>query len=564
MVRLGAGRPRRQAAAPKPACAAAIQTLSKFMRLAASHGVDEIVAAATSAVREAENGADFVGAVKRELGLHVRVISGHGRGAADSPGGRLRGRTSASSRRSSSTSAAAARRSRSARPSACSSGRSFKLGVIRLTERFAKTRSAVATATSGASCGTSGARRGALPASSCAQARVDRVIGTSGTILSLGALADGAAPTPTTCATCACSAKALHASAQAADRDDARGAARACRTSIRGAPTWRRPAPCCSTRCSTASGAEEITLCDFALREGLVLDYIQRNAAHIRTVDRYPDVRRRSVIELAERYNYLPAHAQQVARLALALFDAHARPARARPARARVARIRRAAPRHRHAHQLRAPSQALVLPDPPRRPARLRARGSRGDRRSSRAITGRPRRRSRTKASAICRASGGTPSACSARIVRLAEGPRPQPRAGGHAPARRTRGRRQLTVQLERGGDAELETVGGRTARDGAGRSARGTASRFEVIAAARRQRPTRTRPPHARHARHAAPRTPAGCSSSRASTGPERPRSSACSPSGWPPAAIASSSPSGTRRRSSRPRPRPARRRTR
>jgi exopolyphosphatase/guanosine-5'-triphosphate,3'-diphosphate pyrophosphatase len=67
--------------------------------------------------------------------------------------------------------------------------------------------------------------------------------------------------------------------------------------------------------------AEDITLCDFALREGLILDYIKRNAAHIRTVDRYPDVRRRSVIELAERYNYYPAHGQQVARLSLALFD---------------------------------------------------------------------------------------------------------------------------------------------------------------------------------------------------------------------------------------------------
>src|SRR6185436_18344558 len=69
-------------------------------------------------------------------------------------------------------------------------------------------------------------------------------------------------------------------------------------------------------------GADDITLCDFALREGLVLEYIQKNQAHIRKVDRYPDVRRRSVIELGERCNYLPDHAQQVARLALAVFDA--------------------------------------------------------------------------------------------------------------------------------------------------------------------------------------------------------------------------------------------------
>jgi len=37
--------------------------------------------------------------------------------------------------------------------------------------------------------------------------------------------------------------------------------------------------------------------------------------------DRYPDVRRRSVFELAERCNYWPEHSQHVARLAIGLFD---------------------------------------------------------------------------------------------------------------------------------------------------------------------------------------------------------------------------------------------------
>ncbi len=67
--------------------------------------------------------------------------------------------------------------------------------------------------------------------------------------------------------------------------------------------------------------ATEITLCDLALREGLILDYIQRNQARIAKVDRVPDIRRRSVLELGERCNYWSAHTQQVARLALALFD---------------------------------------------------------------------------------------------------------------------------------------------------------------------------------------------------------------------------------------------------
>jgi exopolyphosphatase/guanosine-5'-triphosphate,3'-diphosphate pyrophosphatase len=68
--------------------------------------------------------------------------------------------------------------------------------------------------------------------------------------------------------------------------------------------------------------ADDLMLCDYALREGLILDYIKRNIGHIRTAERYPDVRRRSVIELGERCAYLPDHAQQVARLSLALFDA--------------------------------------------------------------------------------------------------------------------------------------------------------------------------------------------------------------------------------------------------
>src|SRR4029079_5597445 len=68
-------------------------------------------------------------------------------------------------------------------------------------------------------------------------------------------------------------------------------------------------------------GADEITLCDLALREGVVLDYVQRNTATIRKIERQHNVRRRRVIELAERYGYNAAHARHVGQLAVALFD---------------------------------------------------------------------------------------------------------------------------------------------------------------------------------------------------------------------------------------------------
>jgi len=53
-----------------------------------------------------------------------------------------------------------------------------------------------------------------------------------------------------------------------------------------------------------------------------VLDYIQRNRGHIAKAERYPDIRRRSVIELAEKFGYNDVHSRHVSALALSLFDA--------------------------------------------------------------------------------------------------------------------------------------------------------------------------------------------------------------------------------------------------
>src|SRR6185503_6514405 len=75
MVRLGAGGLDGKALTPE-AMHAALQVMSKFRRLAESHGVEEIVAVATSAVREAENGGEFLHAITQQTGIRARVISG--------------------------------------------------------------------------------------------------------------------------------------------------------------------------------------------------------------------------------------------------------------------------------------------------------------------------------------------------------------------------------------------------------------------------------------------------------------------------------------------------------
>src|SRR4029079_1744846 len=62
MVRLGARGLHRRALTHE-AMSLALQVLSKFSRLAASHQVDHIIAGATSAVREAENGGELTPAL---------------------------------------------------------------------------------------------------------------------------------------------------------------------------------------------------------------------------------------------------------------------------------------------------------------------------------------------------------------------------------------------------------------------------------------------------------------------------------------------------------------------
>jgi exopolyphosphatase/guanosine-5'-triphosphate,3'-diphosphate pyrophosphatase len=318
MVRLGAGGLGGRSLTPT-AMIATRQTLAKFRRLADSHKVDDIVAAATSAVREADNGGDFIAEVEQETGIQIRVISGaeearlihlaavygvHMGGspavAIDIGGGSVEVTLGTASH--------------------VTHARSFKLGVIRLTERFIRTDPLVAR----------DERRLVKHINKevgdyldgISRRNFERVIGTSGTILSLGALAlsDGAEIGPDALRNRRVSAKAIHRV-----RKRLSGADLEARLHMEGLDPRRADIAVAGSivldTLLRRLGADEITLCDFALREGLVLDYIRRNTAAIRKIERYPDVRRRSVVELGERSGYSAVHARHVAALALSIFD---------------------------------------------------------------------------------------------------------------------------------------------------------------------------------------------------------------------------------------------------
>ena len=318
MVRLGAGGLDGRALTPE-AIHAALQVLSKFRRLAESHRVDAVIAVATSAVREAENGGEFLKTVTSQTGIRPRVISGteearliHSAAVygvsvprdvavvIDIGGGSVEVTRGAGAD--------------------IELGRSFKLGVIRLTERFVKTDPLEPR----------DERKLARHIHSeigkylqqINRAGFDRVIGTSGTILSLGAVA--------------AAAEGRTPGAPLRNRRVSAKQIRRVRQELISLNLDKRlRVPGLEPRRADLAvggailldellrglGATEITLCDLSLREGLVLDYIARHRKEIAQADRYPDVRRRSVYELAERCNYWPQHAQQVARLSIALFD---------------------------------------------------------------------------------------------------------------------------------------------------------------------------------------------------------------------------------------------------
>src|SRR5512141_820316 len=185
MVRLGAGG-LDGGQLTEQSMAATLDVLSRYKRLADSHGVDEIIAAATSATREAENGGEFLDRVAHLTGIRVNVISGidearlvHIAAAYATDMGRRRAVVVDIGGGSVEITLGTAARVIHAK--------SFKIGVLRLAERYVKTDPI-----------SRGAARKLVRKilretgtylDDLANRGFDRVIGTSGTILSLGALA---------------------------------------------------------------------------------------------------------------------------------------------------------------------------------------------------------------------------------------------------------------------------------------------------------------------------------------------------------------------------------------
>lgn len=320
MVKLGAGVFRTRRLSDR-ALRDGVEVMRRYCKLADHVGCDEILAVATSAVREAENGGDFLDAVRRETGVGPRLISGTEEArliylgvrhaielgtedalVIDVGGGSLE--------------------------LMCGNGRelrfsdSVRLGVQRLLDGLGgnagpmtpKMREEI-----------EGHVRfvGGRVLRVAHEGGFERVIGTSGTIRALGEaahLAAGGSPWRTSNAETVPLKQLRKLTDRLVEMEVGD------RTSVDGVEERRADTihlgGLLLVQLLELAGAGEITLCDASLREGVILDHLDqrgRTAAGAGTAEL--DVRGRSVRQLARTFGRAGDRERHVADLALQLYD---------------------------------------------------------------------------------------------------------------------------------------------------------------------------------------------------------------------------------------------------
>jgi exopolyphosphatase/guanosine-5'-triphosphate,3'-diphosphate pyrophosphatase len=297
----------------------AAAAMTRFVKMARLKGIHRIVAVATSAVREAKNGGDFVERVRRELDLELRILSAeeearliylavrhavnlgdHDHLIVDIGGGSMEVIIGDVRRAETLFSA--------------------KLGGLRLSELFLHSDPPA--------LGELKAMRRHVQSSleelaaRSGNRTFDRCIGTSGTFECIAAICAhrrgvGEVTSVGQLTLSRTELKTLQAELAGATRQQI--------LRLPGMDPRRAGSilPAITTLRSIADLFEvgEFHYCDMALREGLIIDQIARRRAYLMARATWPEPRTRSAALLADRCGYNRAHAEQVRRLALSLFD---------------------------------------------------------------------------------------------------------------------------------------------------------------------------------------------------------------------------------------------------
>jgi exopolyphosphatase/guanosine-5'-triphosphate,3'-diphosphate pyrophosphatase len=296
-----------------------VRTLRAFRTLADRLGVNGYHAVATSAVREARNGGELIQRVRDEVGIRVKVIPGREEARLIQLGVRhaidLRGEPALILDVGGGSVEAIL--VEDDRPTAM---HSLKVGVARLAEIFLKSDPPAALEIKRLERHLEEQFEPVL--APVAERRVRKVVGTSGTVLSLvGIAAQQRGEHP--------GSRYNNLSVRTDEivrvRRLLKKLDRHQRLEVKGLDAKRADmivaGACLVAYVLKRTGAESLVACTWALREGLVLDYIARHGRGIEEATRFRDVRRRSVARLLRHLGQTAAHNQTVARLALRLFD---------------------------------------------------------------------------------------------------------------------------------------------------------------------------------------------------------------------------------------------------
>src|SRR5688500_727465 len=302
----------------KDAMDRALNALARFKQAAQLRQAEKIVAVATSAIREAENGGDFLARAKRELGLYVRVVSAreearliylavrHAANLKDQPhfivdvgGGSVE------------FIVGDARRAHMLE--------SRKLGAARMTAKYVTTDPI-------SDDDLKALRRHYERELSPLVEQIQKLepvktLGTSGTLENIAALLGSTSegngdarhhpiiergPFE----------KLLARLLESRSKD---------RAKLRGLDDQRKDQIIAGAvlvdELFTRLKLKRIHICGSALREGILLDYVARHIPDLTIRNEVPDPRRRSVLDLARRCDWHKTHSEQVAMLTLKLFD---------------------------------------------------------------------------------------------------------------------------------------------------------------------------------------------------------------------------------------------------
>jgi exopolyphosphatase / guanosine-5'-triphosphate,3'-diphosphate pyrophosphatase len=301
------------------AMARGLEVIRTLVTLARNKGFERIEAVATSAVREARNGGAFIGVVAEQTGLHIRVISGleearliflgvqHGIALTDEPvlaidigGGSVE--LMVGTRQ------------------ALLYAKSLKLGAIRVAEEYLPKAPPSEAMRQRLEAEVTRQLKAALEP--CKVTRFASVIATSGMAGNLAEIIHlqrtGRPLLQQNLA--AVSQKELHEFEHLLARSSTRA-----RLAIPGLDPKRVdtlfPAVVVLRRLLELVHADGLTVCDKAIREGVIFDFIATHQEKIQAERDIPDVRRRSVLALARRCHAPEVHSLHVAGLALRLFD---------------------------------------------------------------------------------------------------------------------------------------------------------------------------------------------------------------------------------------------------